>query len=355
MRSIEKAWYQRAGWLILLLPLSYLFRALAAVRRRYHAAIARAHPAPVPVVVVGNISVGGTGKTPLIIGLGRALQKAGLKPGIISRGYLGKAPHYPFSVNSDSSVDETGDEALLIARMLDCPMVVDPDRVQALEKICSDFHCDVVLSDDGMQHYALPRDMEIVVVDGERLFGNGMCLPAGPLREPVSRLQSVAHVVVNGQTDRDKLPPELQHASSMRLQPTYLVSMESGEKKPFRGAPFNIGTTIHAVTGIGNPDRFFNVLATLPYTVERHDFPDHHPFTEEDLAALDIDPRHPVVMTEKDAVKCEQFAGPNFWYLAVEVDLSEGLMARLVEEIQQLVAQRKQRADQTHELGQSSR
>lgn len=342
MRALEQAWYRKAGWLVLLWPLSIVFRWLAAIRRGYHSAAARANPSPVPVIVVGNVSVGGTGKTPFIISLGQALKKAGLKPGVISRGYLGKAPDYPFSVEGDSSVDEVGDEALLIARVLGCPMVVDPDRVRALEKICTDFPCDVVLSDDGLQHYALPRDLEIVVIDGERLFGNGMCLPAGPLREPVSRLDSVPYLFVNGELDRDKMPSQLERAHPVHLEATCLINLHSGAKKPFKAAPFNIGTTVHAVTGIGNPNRFFKLLSALPYQVQRHDFPDHHPFTAEDFEALAIDERHPVVMTQKDAVKCEEFAGPNYWYLSVEMKLPEKVLAELVNNIKQLVSDRQQ-------------
>ncbi|MCB1669889.1 MAG: tetraacyldisaccharide 4'-kinase [Pseudomonadales bacterium] len=342
MRSLEKAWYRKAGWLLLLWPVSLLFQLLASIRRFYHSAVARSQRPAVPVVVVGNISVGGTGKTPLIIGLAKALRKAGLRPGIISRGYLGKAPDYPFIVEKNSSAEEVGDEALLIARSLgDCPMVVDPDRLRALEKLCSSFHCDVVLSDDGLQHYALPRDLEIVVIDGKRLFGNGMCLPAGPLREPVSRLRSVPYLFINGEPEGDELPPELERAERLSLQPTFLVNLQTGEKKPFKGAPFNIGTTVHAVTGIGNPDRFFTLLSTLPYQVRRHDFPDHHPFSAADLEALAIDPRQPVVMTQKDAVKCEQFAGRNYWYLAVEMKLPDAALASLLETIQGLVEQRR--------------
>lgn len=341
MRSLENAWYRGAGWLVLLWPLSLLFRPLAALRRGYHRSVSRLHKTPVPVIVVGNVSVGGTGKTPFIIGLGKALRKAGLRPGVISRGYLGKAPDYPFSVQPDSPVEQVGDEALLIARALDCPMVVDPDRVRALEKICADYQCDVVLSDDGMQHYALPRDLEIAVIDGERLFGNGLCLPAGPLREPVSRLRSIPYLVVNGTPTQRELPPELSRAHAMTLEPTYLTNLRTGSRKPFKGAPFNIGTTVHAVTGIGNPNRFFRLLSTLPYKITRHDFPDHHPFSEEDFAGLAIDERQPVVMTEKDAVKCEAFAGPNFWYLAVDLKLTEQVMAQLVNDIRQLVEARR--------------
>ena len=341
MRYLEQSWYRKAGWLVFLWPISLLFRLLASMRRRYHTSVAKTNVPPLPVVVVGNISVGGTGKTPLIIGLGRALQKVGLKPGIVSRGYLGKAPHYPFKVESDSQVEEVGDEALLIAQVLDCPMVVDPDRVQALEKLCEDYQCDVILSDDGLQHYALPRDLEIVVVDGERLFGNGWCLPAGPLREPISRLGSIPYIVINGEREGGESSAELDRAFAMSLKPTYLVNLLSGEKKPFRGAPFNIGTTVHAVTGIGNPNRFFSVLSSLPYEVMRHDFPDHHPFSKADFEALNVDGRQPIVMTEKDAVKCRQFAASNFWYLAVEVELSDELLQKLLNDIRQLVEQRK--------------
>jgi len=341
MRSLEQSWYRRAGWLILLWPVSLLFRLLASMRRRYHWSVARTNLPALPVVVVGNISVGGTGKTPLIIGLARTLKKAGLQPGVISRGYLGKAPHYPFKVESDSRVEEVGDEALLIARALDCPMVVDPDRVQALEKITSEYQCDVILSDDGLQHYALPRDLEIVVIDGERLFGNGWCLPAGPLREPVSRLESIPYLIINGERREGEIPPELDRAYEMSLKPTYLTNLRSGEKKPFRAAPFNIGTTVHAVTGIGNPNRFFSLLSTLPYEVTRHDFPDHHPFCEEDFKLLDIDERHPVVMTEKDAVKCQEFAKSNYWFLKVEVELPDELLQKLLNDIRQLVENRK--------------
>jgi len=345
MQSLEQAWYGKAGWLLLLWPRSVLFRLLASVRRAVQSSAAKKNPSPLPVIIVGNISIGGTGKTPFIIALGNALKKAGLKPGVISRGYLGKAPHYPFKVESDSPVEQTGDEPLLIARALNCPVVIDPDRRRALQAICAEQGCDVVLSDDGLQHYTLPRDLEIVIVDGERLFGNGLCLPAGPLREPVSRLGSASHIVVNGEPNDKPLPAELTGALHMALQPTFLVNMVSGEKKPFRGAPFNIGTTVHAVTGLGNPSRFFNLLSTLPYEVKRHDFPDHHPFTAGDIEALGIDERQPIVMTEKDAVKCEEFARPNFWYLAVQVKLPDEWLQGLLKETRQLIEKRKSAAN----------
>ena len=179
------------------------------------------------------------------------------------------------------------------------------------------------------------------MVDGERLFGNEMCLPAGPLREPVSRLKSVQHVVVNGPIERETSHPALQHASEMTVEPTFLINILSGEKKPFRGAPFNMGTTIHGITGIGNPDRFFGLLAKLPYKLQQHDFPDHHPFTEQDFEGLAKDERQPIVMTEKDAVKCQSFARPNFWYLEIKAVLPEEFQQQLLEEIRQLCEQYK--------------
>ena len=341
MHFLERAWYQKAGWLVILWPVAKLIQILALIRKQLHSRKSRTTRAARPVVVVGNITVGGTGKTPLIIKLGKILQDSGLKPGVISRGCLGKAPAYPFSVNQFSDVNEAGDEALLIVRALNCPMVIDPNRRRALEKICSDFKCDVILSDDGLQHYALPRDLEIIVVDGERLFGNEMCIPAGPLREPVSRLNKVQYVVINGPMHQDTDLPALQKAASMSLEPTFLINLLSKEKKPFRGAPFNIGATIHAVTGVGNPKRFFEALSKLPYKLERHDFPDHHPFTAQDFENLGIDERQPIVMTEKDAVKCKRFAKPNFWFLAITTKLPDAFQQSVLSDIKQLCAERK--------------
>jgi len=341
MHFLERAWYEKAGWLVLLWPVAKLIQILALARKQFHSRKSPSAKAAAPVVVVGNITVGGTGKTPLIIKLGKALQESGLKPGVISRGYLGKAPDYPFCVDQSSDVNEAGDEALLVVRALNCPMVIDPNRSQALDKIRTDFQCDVVLSDDGLQHYALPRDLEIAVVDGERLFGNEMCIPAGPLREPISRLDNIPYIVINGSLQQDSIFPVLKKAAAMSLEPAYLVNLLSKKKKPFRGAPFNIGTTIHAVTGIGNPNRFFESLAKLPYKLERHDFPDHHPFTKQDFDSLAVDDHKPIIMTEKDAVKCQGFAKPNFWYLSVNTKLPDEFLQSLLNEIKQLCTERK--------------
>ena len=168
--------------------------------------------------------------------------------------------------------------------------------------------------------------------------------------EPVSRLDSVPYIVVNGKWNVKESPPELAQAYQMSMKPTYLINLLSGEKKPFRGAPFNMGTTLHAVTGIGNPNRFFDLLAELPYQVSRHDFPDHHPFSKEDFEALELNERQPIVMTEKDAVKCQPFAAANYWYLAVEVELPDELLHKLLGDIRQMVEQRKAQTKSTNNL-----
>lgn len=329
MSTLESAWYKGASWLYLLLPVSWLFQVLAVIRKRR--LLARQQPLSknVPVVVIGNISVGGTGKTPLIMTLARQLKKAGYKPGIVSRGYGGKANTYPLAVTEQSRVEETGDEPALLAQATGCPVVVDPNRRRACEFLIEQYPVDVVLSDDGLQHYQLPRQIEIAVVDGERLFGNGLCLPAGPLREPVSRLDSVDLIVVNGEPARAL--PSLDKATVMRVKPRFLVNLETGERRPFSGAPFKMGDKVQAVAGLGNPQRFFTLLQSLPYPLEEFPFPDHHAFTERDFTARGISLSHPIVMTEKDGIKCRDFANKNFWVVQANIDLPETFLTSLTE------------------------
>jgi len=317
----------------MLWPVSLLFQALTKIRRLVQQQKQRPANLTVPLIVIGNISLGGTGKTPLLITLSQELQRQGFKPGIISRGYGGVAASYPLAVNSDSDVRQSGDEAFLIALKTGCPVYVDPDRRAALNALLSSEDVDVVLSDDGLQHYKLFRDLEIVVVDGQRLFSNGFCMPAGPLRESMSRLNEVQHIVVNGEPAREI--PQLKTASTMQLQPRSLVNLVSGEKRPFAGAPFNMGNKLQAVSALGNPQRFYALLERLPYQLETFSFPDHHNFTPADFEQQGIDEHQPVVMTEKDAVKCRQFAKNNFWYLSVEVNLESQFVERIIKEIRQ--------------------
>ncbi len=331
MSFLEQAWYKKSPWLILLWPVSILFRLLAAIRRRLSSPT---KDNDVPLIVVGNISVGGTGKTPLLLYVADYLLEKGMSPGIISRGYGGNAETYPLDVDESTPVSSCGDEPYLIAEHTSCPVVVDPDRSRALEFMLKNHDVDIVLSDDGMQHYNLRRDIEIAVVDGQRLFGNGFCLPAGPLREPVSRLKEVDFIVINGEPVTAH--SALESGYVLSLKPRSLVNLCSGEQRPFGGAPFNMGNRIQAVSALGNPQRFYELLEKLPYGLDTHSFPDHHGFTEEDFESAGIDTHQPVVMTEKDAVKCRSFAKNNFWYLSVEVEVQEPFADKLWQQLENI-------------------
>ena len=299
-------WYKDPFIGVWLMPLGFLFSDAVRFRKfLYRHGVLKTHTLPVPVIVVGNITVGGTGKTPLIIWLAGFLKESGFKPGIISRGYGGQAESWPQRVTADSDAKHVGDEALLIAKQTGCPMAVGPLRVDAANLLLKQADCNVILSDDGLQHYALNRDIEIAVIDGERRFGNGYCLPAGPLREPIERLQSVDFVIVNGEKSEE-------NEFSMQLVGDTLVNLVTGEQKSLR--EFN-GVDCHALAGIGNPERFFKLLEAAGLICITHGFPDHYPFQRGDIEFSD---NKPVLMTEKDAVKCRAFAGKQHWYLPVK-------------------------------------
>lgn len=327
MRFLERAWYNKAPWLWLMWPFSLLFHLVVKIRA-LRSASSRTEGSAVPVIVVGNITVGGTGKTPLIISLCHHLQQLGMKPGVISRGYGGTSNSYPMEVHGDSSPALAGDEPVLIARKTGCPVVIDPDRVDALQHLVTEHEVDVVLSDDGMQHYRLVRDIEIAVVDGQRYFGNGLLLPAGPLREPISRLHKCDFVVINraaapSSSQADAGMPD--SAVHMEMKPVALRNLCSGEKRPFSGAPFKMGNKVQAVAAIGNPQRFFDTLKTLPYPFTAHPFPDHHLFQPGDFDSFDS--HQPIVMTEKDGIKCQDFASANMWCVEIDVSLPEPLLS----------------------------
>jgi tetraacyldisaccharide 4'-kinase len=292
-------------------PLATLYCAAAMLKRRlYRGGWLRAVSFPVPVVVVGNITVGGTGKTPLVLWIARHLAEHGWRPGVVTRGYGGRARVWPQRVTPDSDPRSVGDEPVVLARRAGVPVVADPDRPRGVRELLAQ-GCNVVVSDDGLQHYRLHRDVEIAVVDGGRGVGNGRCLPAGPLREPRSRLQSVDARVVNDATASD--------AWSMRLVPNGFRRVANSQAT----APLDHfrGRRVHALAGIGNPGGFFRQLRTLGAEVVERAFPDHHRFRASDLEFADHDA---VVMTEKDAVKCRSFAGPDSWYLAVDVEIDPG-------------------------------
>jgi tetraacyldisaccharide 4'-kinase len=322
MAGIERHWQRLTLFAFLLLPLSALFCGLVALRRAlYRRRILPSQRLPVPVIVVGNITVGGTGKTPLVMWLARMLKDEGYRPGIVARGYRGRAQRWPLTVGPETSPVEAGDEAVLLARRGGCPVVAGPDRVADARRLV-ELGCNVIVSDDGLQHYRLQRDIEIAVIDGVRRFGNGLCLPAGPLREPVSRLREVDWRVTNGEPREGEIGMRLAHTEIYRLDaPGQHAEMSE----------FDFGL-VHAVAGIGNPGRFFDSLRALGLDIRPHPFPDHHLFRAADLEFGD---HHPVLMTEKDAVKCRQFAQSHHWVVAItaqpEPRLAEVIRERLKE------------------------
>lgn len=321
MARIERHWYRTTAVSLALWPLSLIFCAIASLRRAlYRLGLLPVRVVGAPVVIVGNITVGGSGKTPLVIWLTHFLAAHGYRPGIVTRGYGGRASRWPQSVNGESDPTLVGDEPLLLARRAGCPVVADPDRVRAAQTLIADYRCNVIVSDDGLQHYRLARDFEVAVIDGSRRLGNGFCLPAGPLREPAGRLASVDLRVVTGEAAPDEL--------TVALVETGYVS-SGGETA---GTGRFAGKRAHALAGIGNPGRFFAHLRRLGVETIEHPFPDHHPFSASDLEFGDD---LPVIMTEKDAVKCERTSTRPFWYLAVEARpdarLGEAVLRRLKE------------------------
>lgn len=305
-----KFWHQRNIISFLLLPFSFIYRGIISLRKFYYR-LFFPQKFSVPIIVVGNITVGGTGKTPLVIYLAELLKSKGYKPGIISRGYGGKSKNYPLFVTSKSKAKETGDEALLMMQRTECPVVVDPKRINAARKLLLSKDCNVIISDDGLQHYGLPRDIEIAVIDAELGFGNKFCLPAGPLREPLKRLQHVDFVIKNSNNDA------IEDAYNMTLKPIIFYNVRNS-KITKKISEFK-GQTVHAFAGIGNPKRFFQTLRKLRLKVVEHPFPDHYIFK-----ACDFLPENEIIiMTEKDAVKCNRIAHKNCWCLKVEAKLSK--------------------------------
>lgn len=320
---LERAWYRRDGQALWALrPLECLYRHIVTRKlrsRRYR------QQTPVPTVVVGNLSVGGTGKSPLVAWLARYLQEQGWQPGIVSRGYGGKAAHYPLRVTPDSSPAEAGDEPVMLAQQSGVPVAVAPDRPAAVALLV-DAGCTIIISDDGLQHYALARDIELVVVDGVRGFGNRHCLPCGPLREPLSRLNSIDGVMVNGSQEAlAQLCAEGDIATgssyAMMLMPCGLRHLLTGERVSCDDPRFDNG--VNAVAGIGHPERFFTTLAAQGIAITPFPFADHHTFTADDLRFND---ERPIVMTAKDAVKCQSFATDRCWALDVEAEPSSAFV-----------------------------
>jgi tetraacyldisaccharide 4'-kinase len=323
-----QAWYSGHPLLILLRPLEWLYRWVVGRRRKaFLAGQGDIYRSPVPVIVVGNITLGGTGKTPLILWLIEHCRGRGLRVGVVSRGYGAQPPSFPWRVLAEQSASVSGDEPLLIVQRSGVPLMIDPDRGRAIRALLDSEPLDLILSDDGLQHYRMARDLELVLVDAARGLGNGRCLPAGPLREPSERLQSVDAVLYNGAAG------DTPTTYAMQLQPVRLVNLASAQQVELTYFPS--GQAMHALAGIGNPQRFFNTLEGLNWRPVAHAFADHAHYTAQ---LLNFEPSLPLLMTEKDAVKCRAFARPDWWYLAVDAQLSPDFVSWLDSRLHCLLA-----------------
>ena len=311
------AWYNGAWWLWLLHPLQWLFRVIAALRRSaYRRGLLAIYRPPVPVVVVGNIAVGGTGKTPVVVALVESLQQQGITAGVVSRGYGASQHAMPHVVGEHSEATDCGDEALLIYQRTACPCVVAASRSAAVRVLLENYQVDLIISDDGLQHYALARDLEIVMYDADSAFGNGLCLPAGPLREPLARLSSVDFVLARGSDDP---------VSGVTYRQDKLVNLASEEERAV--STDSIGSSVFAVAGLARPALFLAALGQLGFEVQARLYPDHHPYSAADFSGLQ---EKPIIMTEKDAVKCRGLVGADAWYLQVSAILPQAVVQAVV-------------------------
>ena len=317
---IARIWSGESPLWLLLLPLSWLYGLVSGIiRLLYRLGLKRAWRAPVPVVVVGNLTAGGNGKTPVVIWLVEQLQKRGIRPGVVSRGYGGKAARYPLLLTAETTTAEAGDEPVLIFQRTGAPVAVSPVRSDAVQALLAEHAVQIIITDDGLQHYALARDKEIVVIDGVRRFGNGWWLPAGPMRERASRLKSVDALIVNGgEAKAGEIP--------MYLQPGLAINRSVAELP-----------SLVAMAGIGHPPRFFATLEQCGARLEKRvPLADHQALVEGQVDALTV-PGQSLIMTEKDAVKCRAFAKENWWYLPVDAELSGEQPERLLKELIALV------------------
>ncbi len=326
---IEKIWFENHPFKYLLWPLlwplSKLFGVISRRRRlAYDSGDKASYRAPVPIVVVGNITAGGNGKTPVVIWLVEQLQALGYKPGVVSRGYGAKAPSYPLVVEDTTPAKHCGDEPKLIYKRTSAPVAVSPVRSDAVKALLP-LGVDIVITDDGLQHYALERDIEIVVVDGNRRFGNECLIPLGPLRETTARLAQVDIIITNGGKAHN-------NEASMSLEPTLAVNLQTRKKLPIA----DIGHDLVAMAGIGHPPRFFKTLETLgAKPTVTQGFADHKEFEPSQLTELAQKGQN-LIMTEKDAVKCTEYAQPNWWYLPVTAKFSPDDEARILDKIKEV-------------------
>lgn len=332
---LQKQWYQTylnpLFWPFI--PLSLLYCLILSIRKSlYQFGILKRHKFAVPIIVVGNLTVGGTGKTPLVIHIVKLLKQYGFRPGVVSRGYGGShskissTTSKPLWVYANSDSNEVGDEPLLLAKRLFCPIVISRTRIKAVQSLLDSGQMDVVISDDGLQHEKLHRNIEVMVIDGKKRLGNGWCLPIGPLRESKKRLETVDFIVCN---DPIRFDNDIEY--DMELRPRMLTNgLDSSRQE---NISFFQGKEVHAVAGIGFPDRFFDLLKKYQLKVITHPFPDHYPFKKEDIEFQDD---LPVLLTEKDAVKCSGFMTDKHWVLSVDAAVNPLFDMRLLKRLEEI-------------------
>ena len=306
---VDRVWYSKNTLSLLLLPISWIYIIIIKIRSAlYRVGIIPISKINVPIIVVGNITAGGTGKTPLVIWLANYFKNKGFLPGIISRGYGGKYLSNIEFVHPNSDPLLVGDEPLIIAKKCNCPVAVAKKRVRAAKELVSKYNCNIIISDDGMQHYSLGRDIEIAVIDGQRRLGNGYCLPAGPLREPKNKLLNIDLIVSKYTSQISEYTMEYIYQDLISLgKPAKTISLsELCDMK------------VHVITGIDNPENFFSYLQTHKLELIIHQFPDHHIYEEHEVVFNDD---LPIIMTEKDAVKCARYSNNNHWYIPIVAKL----------------------------------
>ncbi|MBL4910165.1 MAG: tetraacyldisaccharide 4'-kinase [Alteromonadaceae bacterium] len=350
MRLIEQIWFNdpkinkhtAIAIKLLLLPFSLLFWLLSAIRRKsYQLGLLKSIKLDAPVIVVGNISVGGNGKTPMVLWLIEQCRLLGLTAGVISRGYGGKAKHYPLVVDNNTTPAQAGDEAVMIYQRTGVAVAVGSDRIASAQQLISK-GCDIIISDDGLQHYRLARELELVIVDGKRGFGNGILMPAGPLREGLWRLKTVDHLIINGEHKSQQISSLAKKNSrliTMKLATNDVVNIVSGERLNL-SVFFRQHPCVNAIAGIGSPQRFFDTLLANKFNLNKQQaFVDHYAYQTQDFSGFSA--IIPLLMTEKDAVKCQQFAKDNWWYVPVDTNFDDEQIMPLLRQIIKISSENK--------------
>lgn len=324
-----RIWFSSSLYYIFLLPLSWLYGFISTLNRiTYRFGWRKIYRFSVPILIIGNLTIGGNGKTPMVLWLIEKLQMRGWKVGVVSRGYRGKSKVYPILINNNSCSNECGDEPILIWRRTGVPVAVSPNRADAVSTLLQNRTLDIIISDDGLQHYALFRDIEWVMVNNSFRFGNGYWLPAGPMRERINRLNTVQEIIVNGSNNNILQSGEVL----MRLYPTVVINILTGEQKSLKSLK-----NVVAIAGIGFPKQFFITLKDHGVNpVKTVSFSDHHTYSEDMLVAL-TKYNEVLLMTEKDAIKCLDFAHKNWWYVHIDVKISPMDTERLLYKVENTI------------------